>query len=129
MITCQSDPGLNEPAAPIDTTSVPSMVQITGVPSSFCHRMSGLAVAVEVAGALDLPARPRIERADGADGGAGGAVAAILGAMPAMSVRPWQLTDLNRPAGFEQRIPGQHGFRVIETVGTHTDVPGKVSRH
>ncbi len=89
----------------------------------------GLAVAVEVAGALDLPARPRIERADGADGGAGGAVAAILGAMPAMSVRPWQLTDLNRPAGFEQRIPGQHGFRVIETVGSHTDVPGKVSRH
>ena len=42
MITCQSDPGLNEPAAPIDTTSVPSMVQITGVPSSFCHRMSAL---------------------------------------------------------------------------------------
>jgi hypothetical protein len=49
--------------------------------------------------------------------------------MPAVSVRPWQLTDLNRPAGFEQRIPGQHGFRVIETVGSHTDVPGKVSRH
>ena len=52
-----------------------------------------------------------------------------LGAMPAMSVRSWQLTDLNRPAGFEQRIPGQHGFRVIETVGSHTNVPGKVSRH
>ena len=125
MITCQSDPGLNEPAAPIDTTSVPSMVQITGVPSWPCQMM----FAIEVAGALDLPARPRIERADGADGGAGGAVAAILGAMPAMSVRPWQLTDLNRPAGFEQRIPGQHGFRVIETFGIHTDVLGKVSRH
>src|SRR6266850_4504092 len=42
MMTCQSAPGLNEPAAPIDTTLVPSMVQMTGVPSSFCHRMSDL---------------------------------------------------------------------------------------
>ena len=40
MITFQSDPGLNEPAAPIDTTLVPSIVQITGAPSSLGHRMS-----------------------------------------------------------------------------------------
>src|SRR6478735_6035265 len=42
MIMCQSDPGLNEPAVAIDTTLVPSMVQMAGVPSSFCHRMSDL---------------------------------------------------------------------------------------
>ena len=34
----------------------------------------GLAVAVEVAGALDVPARPRIERADGTDADRVGAV-------------------------------------------------------
>jgi hypothetical protein len=42
MITCQSDPGLNEPAAPIDTTLVPSISQIAGVPFWPCHRMSDL---------------------------------------------------------------------------------------
>src|SRR6476619_7007645 len=42
MTTCQSDPGLNEPAAPIDRTFMSSIVQMTGVPLSICHRMSDL---------------------------------------------------------------------------------------
>ena len=48
-------------------TSVPSISQIAGVPSLVLPQDVGLAVAVEVAGALDLPARPRIERAGGTD--------------------------------------------------------------
>ena len=39
----QSDPGLNEPAAPTEMTFMPFMVQIAGVPSSLCHKMSDLA--------------------------------------------------------------------------------------
>ena len=33
-------PGLNEPATPAVTTLRPFIVQMAGVPLSFCHRMS-----------------------------------------------------------------------------------------
>ena len=36
----QLGPGLNGPIAPANVTLVPSISQIAGVPSSFCHRMS-----------------------------------------------------------------------------------------
>jgi hypothetical protein len=39
---CQSVPGLNEPAALLDTKFIPFISQIAGVPSLPCHRMSGL---------------------------------------------------------------------------------------
>jgi len=41
-MTCQSLPGLNEPATPPETKLRPSINQIAGVPSLFCHRMSDL---------------------------------------------------------------------------------------
>ena len=62
-MTCQSAPGLNEPATPPQMKFMPSMNQIAGVPSVVLPQDVGLAVAVVVAGALDVPARPRI-RAD-----------------------------------------------------------------
>ena len=42
MITCQSGPGLNEPAALTDRTLVPSISQIEGVPFWPCQMMSDL---------------------------------------------------------------------------------------
>ena len=39
---CQSVPGLDEPAALTLNVWVPSISQIAGVPSLFCHRMSDL---------------------------------------------------------------------------------------
>jgi hypothetical protein len=39
-MTCQSCPGLNEPAALPEMKFMPFMNQIAGVPSSLCHRMS-----------------------------------------------------------------------------------------
>ena len=47
---------------------MPSMVQIAGVPLSVLPQDVRLIVVVVVAGPLDVPARPRIERADGAVG-------------------------------------------------------------
>ena len=41
-MTCQSLPGLNEPAAPPERKVKPSINQIAGVPLSACHRMSDL---------------------------------------------------------------------------------------
>ena len=66
-LICQLGPGLNEPAAPT-ATALRAVHQpdrrraVAALPQDV-----GLAVAVEVAGALDLPARPRIERAGGTD--------------------------------------------------------------
>ena len=61
---CQSWPGLNEPAGPPPAKFMPSMNQIAA-----CRRRLAkecrLAVAIEVAGAFDVPARPWIERANG----------------------------------------------------------------
>src|SRR5436190_527888 len=41
-LTCQFGPGLNEPAALLDSTVEPSISQMAGVPSLPCHRMSDL---------------------------------------------------------------------------------------
>jgi hypothetical protein len=41
-IKSQCDPGLNEPAALVDSTLVPSISQIAGVPSLPCQMMSDL---------------------------------------------------------------------------------------
>ena len=154
-MTCQSCPGLNEPAAPPERKFMPSMNQIAGVPSSCCQRMSdlpsplkspvpltcqlgpglngptaptvrlhavhqpdrwrpiavlpqdvGLAVAVEVAGALDLPARPRIERADGTHG---------HGFMPSIS----------QIAGVPSLLPQDVGLAVAVEVAGVLDLPAR----
>ena len=59
-LICQLGPGLNEPAAPVDTTFVPSISQIAGMAVVALPEEIATAVRVEVAGALDMPARSRI---------------------------------------------------------------------
>jgi hypothetical protein len=46
-MTCQFDPGLNEPATLTDRTLVPSISQIAGVPSWPLPQDVGLTVTVE----------------------------------------------------------------------------------
>ena len=67
-LMCQLGPGLNEPAAPLESTFDAVHQPDRGRAVVVLPQDVGLAVAVEVAGRLDLPARPRIERAGGAAG-------------------------------------------------------------
>ena len=100
-LICQLGPGLNEPAAPLDNTLLPSISQIAGVPSLPLPEDVGLVVAVELAGGLDLPAWPRIERAGGT---VGQHVAAV------------HQPDRRRPVG---ALPEDVGFVVaVEVAGS-----------
>jgi hypothetical protein len=46
-LICQPGPGLNGPTAPVASAVTPSISQIAGVPSLFCHRMSDLPSALK----------------------------------------------------------------------------------
>ena len=61
----QVGPASNEPAGPLAGTVEPFISQIVGRPSSFAAGCRDLAVAIEVAGGLDAPGSPGIERAAG----------------------------------------------------------------
>ena len=55
----RSGPGLGRTAPP-PIRLVPSMVQIAGMPLSFCQRMSDLPSPLKSAAVIDMPRRPRI---------------------------------------------------------------------
>ena len=63
-LICQLGPGLTSRAAPTDQRSCRPSARSPACHCSFCHRMSDLPSPLKSPAVLDVPARPRIERAD-----------------------------------------------------------------
>ena len=94
-MTCQSLPGLNEPAAPPKMKFIPSISQIAGVPSLLCHRMSDLPSPLKSPVPSIVPARPWIERPDGSHGHGIDAVHQPDGGLPSLFCQ--RMSDLPSP--------------------------------